>query len=589
MVALPRFDDNPCRPRHFKPPPCAPLIPDGPAQQALETARTRLVVAAALFALLFAVVALRGIDIVTFKNDSALRFAHLRAPSAPMPNRAAIVDRNGRLLAVSLHTPSLYADPKEIADPAGVADRLVAVLPGLDRAAIEARLASDKSFIWIKRRLTPQQEYKVNALGVPGLHFLEEERRFYPYGSLFSHVLGFTSIDNKGQAGIERDLNYRLTSEHKPLRLSLDLRVQYILRQELQRTIAAFTAKGGGGIVVNVNTGEVLALVSLPDFDPNNLSAPAPQDPEAPLKERMFDKMTLGDYELGSVMKIFNTAMALDSGVAKMTSEYDAIHPIHIGRFTITDYHGKRRMLSVPELFMYSSNIASARMAVDAGAAVQKEYLRRFGLLSPPMIDLKGLEQPQFPSDWRKVNVMTIAFGHGLSVAPVQAADAAAAVVNGGILRPLSLVKLAPGEVPKGKRVISEKTSQEMRDLMRLVVQYGTGRHAEAPGYVVGGKTGTAERVVDGRYALKKLLSSFIAAFPMNHPKYVVMTMIDGPHGNKKSYGYATAGWTAAPCARRIIERIAPILGVTPVNEASPQIAEALMPPSLRGKKIVPY
>ncbi len=353
--------------------------------------------------------------------------------------------------------------------------------------------------------------------------------------------------------------------------------------------MADFSAKGAAGIIMDVRTGEIIAMVSLPDFDPNHPTRPDGAQTAAEVKDRVFNKITLGDYELGSVFKTFNTAMALDGGTATITKQYDAAHDIKIGRFTITDYHGKKRSLSVPEIYMYSSNIGSARMALEAGANRQRDFLARLGLLKPVPIEFDEVAKPHYPSVWREVNVITIAYGHGIAVTPLHAITAVSAILNGGILRAPTLRKLAPGAQPAGDRVISQKTSDQMRKLMRLVVQYGTAKQAAAPGYVVGGKTGTAEKNVGGHYIEKKLLSDFIGAFPMNDPKYAIFTLVDEPHGTKASHGFATAGWTVVPATGRIITRIAPLLGVPPVDENSPAITKALTLESLQGKRFEDY
>jgi cell division protein FtsI (penicillin-binding protein 3) len=590
MVALQQFDDNPCRPRHFKPPPCVPVVPDGPARQALDGSRARLLVIGAAFVVVFAVIALRAGEVALFGTGTARSpIARQHSSAPPAPARADIVDRNGRLLATMLDSPSLYANPRQILDAAEATRRLLTALPDLDGAEVLAKLTSGKGFVWLKRHLTPQQEYAVNQLGIPGLQFEHEERRVYPYGALTSHVVGYTGIDNEGFAGVERGLDRVLNGRSEPLQLSIDIRLQYILHEELQRVVDDFTAKGGDGLIMNVHTGEVLAMVSLPDFDPAHPGAPDPTHPEISPADRMFNRVTLGDYEIGSVFKIFTTAMGLDSGATTMTGTFDATHPIRIGRFTISDYHGKHRVESVPEILMYSSNIGEAKIALAVGAQRQQEYLRRFGLLSPPSIEIEEIGKPHFPAHWREVNVMTIGFGHGISETPLQIASAGAALVNGGILRPATLVKLPPGYAPQGRQVISPKTSEEMRKLLRLVVEYGTGEMVGAKGYVVGGKTGTADKVVGRHYAERKLLSSFLGAFPMNDPKYLVLAMVDEPHPNKASHGYATAGWTAAPAVGRVIERIAPLLGIAPVDESSPAIEHALMVESLQGKHIEAY
>jgi cell division protein FtsI (penicillin-binding protein 3) len=572
-----KFADNPCQPRHFKPPPCVAIVPDGPAKQALEACRTRLLVTSGLFALVFAVVA------------SESQIGRFRIVTAPLPSHADIVDRNGNVLAATLDSPSLYANPKQIVDAAEATKKLGRMFPTLGSAEVYNKLTSGKSFVWIKRHLTPAEQYEVNHLGIPGLEFEHEERRVYPDGDLTSHVVGYAGIDNAGLAGVERGLDGVLRGRREPLKLSLDIRLQYILREELQHVVDDFTAKGGGGLIMDVNTGEVLAMISLPDFDPNRPAAPDPMHSAIPLADRMFNRITLGVYELGSIFKIFTVAMALENGTSTISSTYDASHPITIGRFTISDYHGKHRVLSVPEILMYSSNIGAARMAVAAGAQTQREFLARLGLLRAPKIEVSEVAAPHYPAKWREVNAMTIAFGHGISVTPLSFATAAAALVNGGYLRPATLVQPPPGSSGQAQQVISAKTSEQMRKLMRLVVEHGTGTMAAAPGYVVGGKTGTAEKVSGRHYAERKLLSSFVGVFPINNPKYLVLTMIDEPHPNKQSHGYATGGWTAAPATSRIIQRIAPLLGVQPVDESSPDVQRALMVESLQGRRIEAY
>jgi len=595
MQSAQRLDGNPCRPRHFKPPPpCAPVVPDERANQVLETCRTRLVATAALFAVVFLVVVLRLADVVLLSGGNAESHIGRLPPAAPPPPaRADIVDRNGALLATMLPKPSLFVNSKALLaagqDPNQAAAELAAVLPGKSPAEIRARLVSGKSFAYLQRSLTPHLQYAVNRLGIPGVDFTPEERRFYPLGDLAAHVVGYCGIDNEGLAGVERGLDATVRGGHEPVELSLDARVQYILREELMKVIGDFSAKGAAGIIMDVRTGEIIAMVSLPDFDPNHPGDAEANEPSADAKERIFNKITLGDYEMGSAFKIFNTAMALDAGTATMTKSYDAINPIQIGRFTITDYHGKHRILSVPEIFTYSSNIGSARMAMEAGAERQRGFLARLGLLKPVPIEFDELSKPHYPAQWREVNVITIAYGHGIAVSPLHVATAVSAVVNGGILHRPTVLKLPPGANPPGERVISEKTSAEMRKLMRLVVEYGTAKLAAAPGYVVGGKTGTAEKNLGGHYQEKKLLSDFVAVFPMHDPRYLVLTLVDEPHGTKQSFGYATAGWTVAPATSRIIQRIAPILGVAPVDEASPAVTQALTIEGLQGKRIESY
>jgi cell division protein FtsI (penicillin-binding protein 3) len=570
-VTAPRhaYDDNPCKPRHFKPPPCAPEALDEPAQQTLEVGRTRLLVTAGLFAVAFVAIALRLVDVTLVKPTGETRLARNHVVGKVEASRADIVDRNGTLLATTLTSPSLFANPKQILDAREATRNLVSVLPDLNEAEVFAKLTSDRSFVWLKRHLTPRQQFEINRLGVPGFQFEREERRVYPDGNLISHVVGYSGIDNKGLAGIERGFDAVLKERKEPLQLSIDLRLQHIMHEELSRAVREFTAIGGAGIVMDVRTGEVLALVSLPDFDPNKSSTATP--------ETTFNRVTLGAYEMGSIFKTFTAAMALDAHTTTLAGGYDASHPITIGRFTIHDYHDLHRWLSVPEIFEHSSNIGAARMAMAAGGERFKDFLDRVGLLRAPTFEIPEIAAPLVPSPWRDVSTMTVAFGHGISVTPLQVAIAASAVVNGGILRPATIVKPPEGYVPYGQQVMSARTSEDMRRLMRLVVEQGTGKDAAAPGYLVGGKTGTAEKVRGRGYARKALLSSFLGAFPINDPRYLVLAIIDEPHGNAKSHGFATGGWTAAPVVGRSVARMAPLLGVDPIDESAPEIRRALV------------
>jgi cell division protein FtsI (penicillin-binding protein 3) len=568
MTITPPREPNPCRPRHFRPGPCGPEPQEGPAKQWIETSRTRLIIAGALMALAFVAISVRLVQVSGFKSGD-VRLARSGSAARLETGRADIVDRNGVLLATTLATPSLYANPKEIIDARGAARKLVRVLPDLNESEVYAKLTGDKSFVWLKRQLTPRQMAAVNALGVPGLNFQDEEKRIYPQGRAFAHVVGYAGIDNKGLGGIERSFDEALRSRHQPLQLSVDLRIQSILRAEIAKQIGEFRAVGGSGIVMNVNTGEVLALVSLPDFDPN--------DPGASPTETLFNRVTLGTYEIGSVFKIFTVAMALDDRVTTLAGGYDASHPIRIGRFTIHDDHAQNRWLSVPEIFMYSSNIGAAKMAVDVGADRQREFLAKLGLLKAPNFELPEVAAPLVPSAWRPVNVMTIGFGHGISVSPLQIATAVSTVANGGVLHRATIMKRPEDEPIHGQQVMSEGTSIEMRKLLRLVVEKGTGKLAEAPGYVVGGKTGTAEKVSGKSYNTHSLISSFAGIFPANDPRYFIMISIDEPHGDKKSFGFATGGWVAAPGVSRSVERMASLLGIQPVDEDSPEIRRSLM------------
>ena len=537
-------------------------------KKAIDTARTRLLIGGALMATAFFVVAVRLCDVVLFNANDNLRRAAAREIVRPSTmSRADIVDRNGTLLATNLRTASLYANPHKISDPDIAAARITQVLPDVSEEVLAAKLASDKSFVWIRRNLTPRQKFLVNHLGIPGLDFQDEEQRVYPHGHLAAHIVGFTNVDNVGIAGIEQSMDAAIAGAKEPLRLSVDIRVQQILRQELAAQIEKFKAIGGGGIVMDVHSGEVVAMVSLPDFDPN---APA-QAPD----ETRFNRITLGVYELGSVFKIFNHAIALETGAATLTKRYDATKPIRISRFRISDFHAENRWLTVPEIFEHSSNIGSAKMALDIGTEAQRKYLGHLGLLRRTSIELPEQAQPMYPAQWREINTMTIAYGHGIAVSPLHLASAVAATVNGGILRPATLIR---DRTPAtgGVQVFAAETSDKMRRLLRLVVEKGTGKNAEAPGYLVGGKTGTAEKQVNGSYKRNSLISSFVGVFPANMPRFVVYVMLDEPKRIKESHGFATGGWTAAPVVGSVIARVAPLFAIAPFHEEAPEIVRAL-------------
>ena len=535
----------------------------------LRTGRGRLQLMGVVFTVAFVVVAFRLTALMLFSDKGEASLSRTAQSSPSIIDRADIVDRNGSLLATNLVSPSLYADARVVLDPEGAADQLVQVLPELNRAKLVEKLKSKRAFVWLKRNLTPSQHYEVNALGIPGLAFQDEQRRLYPLGGLAAHVVGFVDIDNNGIAGVEQFFDGALRDRARrgqPLRLSLDIRVQHALRDELKAAIRTFRAIGGGGIVMDARSGEVLAMVSLPDFDPNHAGGAS--------QLARFNRISLGVYELGSVFKIFNTAMALDSGRVRLSDGYDASQPIRVSRFTIRDDHPKNRWLSVPEIFVYSSNIGSAKMALDVGTAHQQEFMRRLGFLRRATIEIPEVGAPLSPRPWRDINTMTVAFGHGVAVSPLQVASAAAAIVNGGILRPATLL-LQDGP-PSGVRVVSQQTSDVMRRLLQLVVREGTGKKANVPGYVVGGKTGTAEKAAGRGYSKRALITSFVGILPMTEPRYVVMVLLDEPRGTEATYNFATAGWNAAPTAARVIARIAPLLGIEAVDEASPEARQAL-------------
>lgn len=537
---------------------------DGVMNRALRVGRHRLMITGALFTLGFFIVAMRLVDLTVIGDGFEPRFAGVAdPPSAARLDRHDITDRNGMLLATNLPTASVYANPARMLDIDEAVAKLAAVLPGVGRAELAAKLKSNRRFVWIKRNLTPRQQAAVNRLGLPGVAFQREARRVYPQGRLFSHVIGSVDIDSRGIAGVEQffDDSLRIGRDGpgETLRLSLDTRFQHVLRQELARGLARYGAAGAAGVILDANSGEVLALASLPDFDPN--------DPRDRTVAAQFNRVTLGAYEMGSTFKIFTIAMALDSGVVALGGGYDASEPIPMGRFLITDYKPKKRWLSVPEIFVYSSNIGAAMMATDVGAERQRAYLERFGLMAPSAIELPEVATPLTPRRWGALTTMTVSYGHGIAVSLLQVASATAAVVNGGVFYPPTLRSRGRAGGAIGRRVISARTSEQMRLMMRLNVAEGTGRRADVAGYRIGGKTGSADKPGDGGYRSRALLASFAAAFPMDAPRYVVAVMFDEPQGTAETFNYATAGWNAAPVTGNIIARIGPMAGIVQADD----------------------
>ena len=534
---------------------------EGIRRQALETGRNRLLVTGVLFTLAFIVVAVRLVELAVVEQVAEEFQAPRLAVVSEIPKvRSDIIDRNGVLLATSLPTASLYANPRQILDSKEATQKLLRVFPNINRKKMAEKLSSSKSFVWLKRNLTPKTQFLVNTLGIPGFDFQPTERRVYPHGRLVAHALGLTNIDGRGLSGIEGYFDKVLRGTEKPLELSIDIRVQSVLREELVKAMLEFRAVGAAGLVLAATNGEVRAMISLPDFNPNK--------PITASGVAGFNRVTKGVYEMGSTFKLFTVAMALDTDTARLKDRYDATKPIKISRYKISDYHAKNRWLSVPEIIIYSSNIGAAKMALDVGTLGQKKYLKRFGMLTPARIDLPEIGTPLTPAHWRQINTMTISYGHGISVSPIQLVSGIAALVNGGILYRPRMIKVPKGENIAGSRVLSRNTSKKMRGLMRLVVRHGTGRNADVPGYLIGGKTGTSNKTdLRGGYDRSRRMSSFVAAFPMDKPRYVILIMIDEPKGTKRTRGYATGGWVAAPVVANVVKRMAPLLGLKPSQQ----------------------
>ena len=486
--------------------------------------------------------------------------------------RPDIVDRNGTVLATDIKTVSLFAEPCKILDVDEAVEMVTAVLPDLDPRKLREKLASKRCFEWIKRELSPQQQKEIHNLGLPGLGFTPENKRIYPNGSDAAHVLGSANIDNTGIAGIEKYIDGQGLADLKgaglnlqsddlePVALSIDLRVQHAMRDELLKGIEKYKAKAASGIILDVTSGEVISLVSLPDFDPN-----FPADAQKP---DAINRIVVGTYEMGSTFKALTTAMALESGKFTINSLVDARTDLRYGRYKIGDFHPQHRILTVPEVFIHSSNIGSARLALGVGVLGHQAFLKKMGILDRLQTELPESAAPQVPKRWSELSTVTIAYGHGLAVSPLQAVMATAALVNGGYLIPPTFLPRTPEQAHTlATKVISPETSEAIRYVMRLNATEGTAKAAAIPGYYVGGKTGTADQSGKSGYDNKTVLTTFMAITPADKPRYLLLTMLDDPQAVEGTYGYRTAGQNAGPVTGLILERVAPLLGLVPRSE----------------------
>lgn len=501
---------------------------------------------------------------LTLLQERGVGAAGLMEPRLPRPD---IVDRNGHVLASDVAVASIFADPRKIIDIDEAVELLTATAPDLDAKVLRAKLsAPGRAFAWIKREVSPDERDAIYNLGIPGIGYRNETKRIYPMGRLAAHALGYVDLDSRGIAGIEKYLDDQgalytasladpATQSALPAVMSIDIRVQHALSDELARAVAKFRAKAGGGVVLDIESGEIVAMVSLPDFNPNATSKNFATD--------QMNRMTSGVFELGSVIKAVTFAMAFDYGVTDLNGRYDARLPLVIGRARISDYHAERRILTVPEIFIYSSNIGAAKMALDVGLEGHQEFLRRVGLFDRLTTEIPESAKPLLPRHWSRIATATAAFGHGFAVQPLQGISVIGGLLNDGMMVPPTFLKRGKEEGGfLAKRIVKPETSEKMRYLFRLNVETGTASKADVLGYRVGGKTGTAEKVVNGRYSQEKLLTSFIGAFPMEAPRYAIIVMLDEPRATPETYGFATAGWNAVPTAGKIIGRIAPLLGI---------------------------
>lgn len=529
--------------------------------------KMRLLIVSACFALFFCVLSYRLVMIATN--------GYIKPTEYQLKNkfRKEIVDRNGNLLAVNLPSSSLYANPQKIIDPESCLEKLSKILPTIDKTKLLAELKLDKSFVWIQRDLLPKEQEAISNLGMPGFAFEQEQKRVYTFSNLLSHVIGYVNRDLVGMAGLERAYDQFLTNSapeitlkeqlKTSLQLTIDVRLQNILNEEIEQTLKQFSAKGAVGIIANPNNGEILAFVSKPDFDPHY--------PNLAKAEELFNMASLGTYEMGSVFKALTMAVAFDVNCITMNDAYDTSY-MRVGGFNIKDVHHMPGWHSVSEIFLHSSNIGVSQIILEVGKHKFKEYLKKLGLLDQLKIEILEKGTPLFPSDkrWSDITTVTMSYGYGLSVSPLHFVQAALPVINGGILYDLTLIK-RPDATVVGKRVFSEKTSKQMNQLFRVVVKEGTGRRAEVKGYLVGGKTGTAEKLSSGpgkkRYLKNSRTSSFLGILPAYNPEYVVYIMFDEPKGTKETFGFAGAGWTAAPTVGRVLERLIALYGIEPVYQ----------------------
>ena len=491
------------------------------------------------------------------------------ASDAASGARPELLDRNGGVMAQDIKTMSVFAEPRRLIDKDEAVELLSAVLPDLDATDLRKRLGSRKGFIWVKRGVTDKQQEEVFRLGLPGVGFLPENKRIYPNGPVGAHVLGFTNTDNQGIAGIEKwvdnqglgDLKgagFDVTPQDlKPITLSLDTKATFAVRDELAKGIEHFKAAAGSAAIMDVNTGEMIAYVSLPDYDPNN--------PVDALKPDHINRLNVGTYEMGSTFKAISIAMALELNKVTLRSTVDARDNLRYGRFTIHDFHATHRILTVPEVFIHSSNIGTAKMVMMVGVDGHKQFLRKMGQLTRLQTELPETASPQIPGHWGELNSMTIAFGQGLNVTPLQAMMAVGALANGGYeITPTFLKRDKPDFRDETQRVIRPEVSEDLRYLMRVNATLGSAKKIDIPGYFAGGKTGTADKLIHGHYSNDRVNTTFMSVVPADKPKYLFFVMMEDPQAAEGTYGYHTAAWNSGEVCGQIMQRVAPLLNLPP-------------------------
>jgi cell division protein FtsI (penicillin-binding protein 3) len=543
----------------------------GQRRQILSMMHQRLMLGMLVYAGVVALIALRIIYLAAFGDHAGGR----PGVTALVPDRGDIVDRDGEPLARTIDAWSIGLHPdKVIGDKLQLARKLAGLMPEHSEADYFNMLRSGKNFFYLRRRAAPELVEAVNAFGEPGISLDREPERLYPQTSLAAHVIGFTNIDGHGASGAELAFDKQLSDpamRGTPVQLSISMTVQQALEHELLDAMTHFSAIGAAGVVMDVHTGEIIAMTSLPAMNPN---APGKVTPD-----QMFNRATLGVYELGSTFKPFTLAMAMDAGTVRGAGQmFNCPNALPAYGHIVHDTHPFGRMCSVAEIMMESSNIGMAQIADKLGTERQKAFLRKMGFLDKVEVELPERGRPLTPgSRWGPFETMTVGFGQGIAVAPLQLAMGYATLFDGGIYHPPTILKTGPNHpLAKGRRVFTADTSYRMRSLLRLVVMKGTGKNANAAGYRVGGKTGTAQKVIDGRYSQSVNITSFAGVFPMDDPRYVVVVMLDAPHATAETYGFTTAGWNVAPVVKKTVSRIAPMLGVTPDLHREPDMSEVL-------------
>ncbi|MEM9582700.1 MAG: penicillin-binding protein 2 [Pseudomonadota bacterium] len=542
--------------------------------RARARAESRLLFVAVLFLAGFSVI---GARMTVLASSEAVEPQASASSASIVAQRANIVDRNGRVLATNLITNSLYAQPQQMIEPERAVTELVKIFPDLDQKRLLKDFTGERKFLWVKRKISPEQQQAVHEIGEPGLLFGPREMRLYPNGRLASHILGGASFGREGvhsaevigTAGVEKAFDDYLRDpalEGAPLQLSIDMTIQSAMRRVLDGGMKLMNAKGATAILMKVDTGEVISLVSLPDFDPNTRPRVLTEGDAS--DSPLFNRAVQGVYELGSTFKIFAAAQALELGLVNPNTMIDTKGPMRWGRYKIRDFHDYGKTLSVTDVIVKSSNIGTARMALNIGAKRQKEFLKGLGFFDPTPVELVEAPgaKPLLPPKWSDISTMTISYGHGMAASPLHLASAYATVVGGGTLVKPTLIK-ARG-VTKGPRVMSERTSAMARSMLHQVVERGTASFAKGTGYAVGGKTGTADKpkTRGGGYYDDKVIATFASAFPMNDPEYVLVVTLDEPSENSGKKPRRTAGWTAVPVAAEIVKRTAPLLGLRPIE-----------------------